>query len=181
MKTSTIFAAALAALVAAPIAAPVAAQTVSAGEQQLAASLGVEPGLYSVAQLVQLRAAMNDSDSSSAQTIAYILDNPKGDLAPATPNVSTRGEVTEGAAQLARQQGVEPGRYTVAELVLLDQYSSDSADSTYRDAILKGEVNANLDDGISAGKAQLAASLGVDPADYTSAELAAMYTDRIMD
>ena len=82
---------------------------------------------------------------------------------------------------LAASVGVEPGVYTVSELAALKN-AQDSDDNTRIAHIRNGgspvdsyasfastkSVDSN------AGKAQLAASLGVDAADYSTAELAAL-------
>ena len=57
------------ALAAAAISAPAFADPTS-----LAGSVGVEPGVYSVEQLIQLK-GLDDGDNAQRQ---YILDNPEG-------------------------------------------------------------------------------------------------------
>lgn len=67
--------AAFAALAAAAFAAPVAAQSVSPAERQLAQSLGVEAGVYSLSQLTRLQ-GLDDATNGSLR--AFIIDNPAG-------------------------------------------------------------------------------------------------------
>ena len=64
---STVFAAGLIALVALPA---------TADSTQLAQSVGVEPGVYSTTQLIQLRNLQSEPGTKTA--IQKILDNPQG-------------------------------------------------------------------------------------------------------
>lgn len=151
------------------LAVPAFAQ--SAGEAQLARSVGVEPGTYSVSQLIRLDEAQREND---AERIRYIKANPQGFV------VSSQGSdvVTDGEAQFARALGVEPGRLSVNELQRLDQAVRESEDVTARH-ILSGETRGDVAEdasAVSAGEAQLAASLGVDPANYTLNELVQIQT-----
>ena len=68
MTIKTIAAVALTAL-----ALPLAASAQSAGHEQLARSLGVEPGAYSVTQLAQIASFASEDSSTARQQIARIL------------------------------------------------------------------------------------------------------------
>ena len=79
----------------------------------LARSVGVEPGVYSVAQLIELK-SLDDGEQARRN---FILDNPEG----AGDTVASRSAV-EGAGlegKLAGSVGVEPGLYSVEQLVQL--------------------------------------------------------------
>jgi hypothetical protein len=83
--------------------------------------------------------------------------------------------------QLARSLGVEPGAYTLAELStikgLLDSGSSlDREEASVYEALAAHGVVSTQSVESSTAKAQLATFLGVNPADYTLAELAVMKT-----
>jgi hypothetical protein len=84
---------------------------VSQGAAQLARLLGVAPGAYSVAELIQLQTAISENDR---QTIAFILGG--GTPGDTTGDVSV---VTPGKAQLAAGLGLDPAAYSTAELVAL--------------------------------------------------------------
>ena len=96
------------ALAAAAISAPAFADPTS-----LAGSVGVEPGVYSVEQLIQLK-GLDDGDNAQRQ---YILDNPEG----TGGGVASKSVVTSRAAsgKLAASVGVEPGVYSVEQLLQL--------------------------------------------------------------
>ena len=90
---------------------------------------------------------------------------------PASANV--------GKDQFAATLGVNPDLYTMSELIRLDDALGENDLTTAR-AILDGDIRPNGSDVpvVNAATVQLAASLGVDPADHTPAELARMHTDR---
>lgn len=62
------------------------------GQTQLARAAGVEPGLYSTNQLVQILALQSESGSSSA--IQRILDNPQGGPLVGRLSTTTLGDTT---------------------------------------------------------------------------------------
>lgn len=80
------------------------------GWAQYAASLGVEPGEYTPAELQRLDRALAEND---AEEIRFILSG----AARTAPNPAE--VVTPGEAQLAALIGVDPADYTLAELVAL--------------------------------------------------------------
>lgn len=63
--------------VAATAALPLAAQAGS-GADQLARSLGVEPGVYSLTQLSTIAGYASENSGIARQQIAFILANPEG-------------------------------------------------------------------------------------------------------
>ncbi|MFQ6548007.1 hypothetical protein AADZ90_008605 [Aestuariibius sp. 2305UL40-4] len=72
--------------------------------------------------------------------------------------------------QLAAQLGVAPGTYSTSELIQLSRAVQDNDHQRIRQ-ITGGAVPSTQSVGISAGHAQLAAQLGVDPASYSVNEL----------
>lgn len=87
--------------------------------------------------------------------------------------------VSAGHAQFAALLGVDPQAYSLAELTELEVALSDN--DTARAAYILSHENREQRGGagnVSAGKAQLAAGLGVNPADYSLAELSALAAAR---
>lgn len=146
------------------------AQTVSPGSAQLALSAGVEPGQFSDAQLIRLIDAQRNNDR---EEINFILSQRGADVSR-----SDFGGVSAGAAQLAASVGVEPGALPLNDLVRLDraQFEDDDVTAAYILSGKSGSGSANA--ATNAGARQLAALLGVNPADYTVAELVALGTDQ---
>ena len=133
---------------------------------QLARSLGVEPGVYSTAQLVALRSALENDEIAFANAIR----NSGG----AGESVSASSK-NAGNSQFVASAGVGSD-FTAAEVAAL-RAAEDSDNHAQAYHIRKtggstGAFTASTKGGVSAGHAQLAASLGVDPADYSLAELA---------
>lgn len=161
MKSLLASAAVLAALSGAALASsPVPG--VTAGDAQLALTAGVEPGRYSRAELIRIIEAKRDNDNTAVQ---YYLSGANRGSAPANDSA--------GAVQLALTAGVEPGVYSVAELIQIIEAKREN-DTELLNFILSGENRQGERAGISPGKAQLAATLGVNAADYTLAELVSM-------
>ena len=136
---------------------------------QLARSIGVEPGVYSTAELIALRSAIEGDDHAQANAIRAGGNN--GFTA------STKS-ATSSSAQLAGSVGVEPGVYSAAQLIAL-RSALESDDHAQANAIRKGAdegMTASSKSGVSAATAQLAASLGVDPSDYSRDELARLHS-----
>ncbi|MCO6382538.1 MAG: hypothetical protein JXQ91_00770 [Vannielia sp.] len=110
------------ALAAVAITAPAFADNAS-----LSRSVGVEPGVYSVEQLIQLK-ALDDGDNAQRQ---FILDNPEG----ASAAVSSKSMIgASGTDKLAASVGVAPGVYSTAQLIELA--SLDDGDQARRAFIL---------------------------------------------
>lgn len=133
------------------------AQGIPAGEVQLAASAGVAPGVYSSAQMVQLIEARRDGD---ADRVSFILaqgtSTSRADFAASSPVTSASGR-------------------SAADLVLLNEARREN-DAQAVAFILSGGARSTGSDAsiVTPGEAQLAAIVGVDPADYTLSELTAM-------
>ena len=149
------------------------AQSVSPGAVQLANIAGVEPGLYTNAQLIRLIDAQRNDDTN---TIRFILSQGTSDVTR-----SDMGGVTPGAAQIAASLGVQPGTLSLNELIRLDAALAENDEHTadYIRAGQPGPSSASAAD--NAGAAQLAAILGVNPADYTLAELVQMRAEQMDD
>lgn len=131
-------------------------------DAQLAARAGVQPGAYSVAELNALIDARKDGD---ANAVAFIL------------NHGLRAEEQTGtpaARQLESALNVEPGRYTYAELraIAAERHRSDAPGA----ALAIAALNRSPADPavVTPGEAQIAAQLGLDPAQFTATELAAL-------
>ena len=96
-----------AALAAATLAAPAVAN------DQLARSLGVEPGVYSVSELAQLKTAIEENNDQRVDLIT-------GGTGEVLSTQSPAGDFGAGQSdQLARSLGVEPGVYSLSELAQL--------------------------------------------------------------
>lgn len=131
---------------------------------QLALSLGVEPGAYTTAQLIDLRAAREDRDQAK---VNYILS--QRDAAAA--RVSTSGRMPAADVQRSAIAGVAPGSLDSAALTQL-RAAREEGDRTTAAYILSGSPSSP--DAREAAKARLASVLRVDPADYSLAELHAL-------
>lgn len=136
---------------------------------QLAQSLGVEPGAYTLSQLIELRSATEDGDWTR---VNYIKDNAGADMA----SVSTKGSSSNaGTAQLEASLGVEPGTLTTAQLIDLKSALADDdiahANAIRNEASAPGMTASSMSSSVSSGDAQLAASLGVEPGQFSRAQL----------
>lgn len=74
---------------------------------QLALSIGVEPGQFTISQLAQLQAAMADDNQSQFD---FLLES----FTSGSAQISG-----DAGVQLARSLGVEPGRYTLSQLAAM--------------------------------------------------------------
>lgn len=130
------------------------------GDVQLALSAGVEPGKYTRAEMINIADARAEGDTAR---LNFFLS---GD--------NRRTEIP-GNAQLAAAAGVPEGRYTAAELQRLIEARAEGDNATIR-FILSGDNRRTPDPAevVTPGEAQLAAAVGVDPAQYTLTELVAM-------
>ena len=96
--------------------------------EQLARSLGVEPGMYSTSELILLAKAREDNDRTFERHV----------LGGGAAVVSTQSfDMMPGNDQLARSLGVEPGMYSTHELILLAKAREDN-DKTLERHILGG-------------------------------------------
>jgi len=172
MYTKSIFALTLIALTT-PIAGTAFA---GQGADQLAKLAGVPVGVYTVAQLIQLQDARREGDKVAE---AFILGQGNDGVSRSTMSVDNVGGA--GAEQLARLVDVAPGAYSVNEMIRLRDAINEN-DRAGVDYILNGSDSGNTGNDIGVvtpGKAQLAASLGLDPAAHTTAELVALYLDSL--
>ena len=117
----------LAALAAAAVSGPALAN------DQLARSLGVEPGVYSLSELATLKTLQDGDDH--VRIAAFAKGNGTGSD---VTTFSSKG-VSAGAAQLARSLGVEPGALSVSELVALR--SAEDSDDTHRANAIRAGAN----------------------------------------
>ncbi len=133
----------------------------NAGDVQLALSAGVEPGRYSRDELINIIAAREKGETTR---LNYFLSG---------ANRAASAKV--GDDQLAASAGVEAGRFTTAELQRLIN-AKEEGNRAEVNFILSGanRAAANPAEVVTPGEAQLAAAIGVDPADYTLNELIAL-------
>jgi hypothetical protein len=153
-----------------------AAATVEAtnpGHIQHAAALGVDPALFTEADLVALGRAMAEND---ATTVAWLKNRAIGRGVTTTPQSTNPGHL-----QHAASLGVDPALFSEADLVALDRAMDDNDAVTV--AWLKnraiGRGVTTTPQSTNPGHVQHAASLGVDPALFSEADLMAL--DRAMD
>jgi len=82
---------------------------------------------------------------------------------------ASAAETGPGLQQIAAYLGVDAGAYNTVELHQLLAARSNGDQSTFNYLLSHGDRTDN--DTVNAGKAQLAAQVGLNPNDYTSAEL----------
>ena len=132
----------------------------NAGDVQLALSAGVEPGKFSRAVVCKLSAARDYGETTRLNL--YLSG-------------ANRATEVPGNAQLAAAAGVTDGNYSANELqrLIIAQEEGDTTDVRF---ILSGDNRreGNPAEVVTPGEAQLAAAIGVDPAQYTLAELIAL-------
>ncbi|WP_044006458.1 hypothetical protein [Jannaschia sp. CCS1] len=136
--------------------------------EQLAQSIGVEVGVYTSSELVQMQAALADNNQALFNHLQSSFNG--------QDVVTTGGGISDGHAQFAASLGLDPGTYTASELIQIRTARENGDAATER--FLTGsaeEIISTQSGGISAGARQLATTLGVDPADYTLSELTRMY------
>lgn len=150
------------ALIALTLAGAASAATPSS-DYQLAAAAGVPAGQYTAAELQSIIDARRENDLAK---LNFFLSG---------ANRAAAEVQGDSAGQLAKIAGVQPGAYSASELqMIIDARKENDRDrvayvlsGTNRVAPAAAEV-------VTPGEAQLAASLGVDPAKYTLAELTAL-------
>ncbi|WP_339108310.1 hypothetical protein [Thioclava sp. GXIMD4216] len=131
---------------------------------------GVDVTQYSDAEARQINTALRDGDVSTARY--YINHEDRA--------VEHTADVNPGTAQLAAQLGLNPGNYTTAELEKVStSLRNDNIEAVafvvkHEDRAVPGAKGV-----VTPGKAQIAAQLGVNPADYTDAQLDKMLLDHI--
>lgn len=143
-----------------------AGNNTTSNDAQLARSAGVAPGAYSASELVNIIDARNDNDQIR---LNYYLSGAN------RTSASVQGDSSN---QLARIVGVQPGAYSAAELTQVIEARKDN-DREGVNFILSGSNRATpaAADFVSPGKVQLAAVLGLDPSQYTLAQLAQLTAD----
>lgn len=153
-KTSILALAALA------VTAPAQADNAS-----LARSVGVEPGVYSLQQLIELK-GLTEGESARRDNI---LDNPAGAGAEVATRADTAGP--RAAGKLAGSVGVAPGTYSVDQLIALQALAE--GDNAQRDYIIENPASAGVASRSGTGNeaAKLAASLGLQPGLYSVSQL----------
>jgi hypothetical protein len=82
---------------------------------------------------------------------------------------ASAAEANPGLQQIANQLGLESGAYSATELHQLLAAREDGDQSAYAWLLAHGDTRT--DAGVSAGKAQLAAQVNLNPAEFTTAEL----------
>lgn len=129
-------------------------------DNQLARSAGVEAGQYTAAELQNIIQARRDNDMSA---LNFYLSG---------ANRTEVSNATLGTEQLARIAGVAPGNYTTTELLNIISAQRDG-DVSALSFYLSGanRTGANPASAVTPGEAMLAASVGVDAANYTLSEL----------
>ncbi|AML52510.1 hypothetical protein [Falsihalocynthiibacter arcticus] len=137
----------------------------NAGNDQLAKIAGVEAGVYTTAELIQIDQARKTQDVEKLNF--YLLGENRVSRADYTGNVSG------GVAELAAIEGVSTNGYTASTLIELSvaENENDLEKVAFIKARAAGEISELAPNAVSPGKRQLAAVLGLDPASYTTAEL----------
>jgi hypothetical protein len=130
-------------------------------DAQLAGAAGVAAGQYTVAELQSIYNARVDNNQTALNF--YLTHG----------NRSTADG--DAANQLAKLAGVEPGKYNANELQAIINAQRDMQPEVVK-YIVSGENRVNNDavGTVTPGKAQIAARLGLNPADYTLSQLVAL-------
>lgn len=166
MKENTMFKSIITpALIALSLAGAASAGQVST-DAQLAGSAGVAAGQYTTTELQSIIDARLDNDQTA---LNYYLSGAN--------RSETKGD---SSGQLAMLVGVAPGAYSASELQMILDAKRDNEPS--QAAFVISGVNRKAVDAVGTvtdGKAQIAASLGLNPADYTLAQLAALDAERL--
>lgn len=140
----------------------------ASANDQLALSMGMEPGVYSTTELLQLQAALDDNNQILFQHLMTEFSDASAHDRAGTTTTSP------SVQQLANSIGVPPDQFTLSELLQLHTAIQESDTNTVA-FILNGGSEAPVDGSYSQGHLQLAREMGVDPADYTVSELANMF------
>ena len=142
------------------------AQSINPGVAQIAALIGVSANDYSLSQLIEIQDAIDAGDQEKAD---FLLANKRG------ASLSSSGvSVSAGAEHLAKLVGVAPGSYSIGDLALLADIKDGNSDVDAGFVLSRADRGASDLSVNSAGKLQLAASLGVNANDYTLSQLVAM-------
>lgn len=146
-----------------------AASTVAAtgpGDVQLALAAGVQPGTFSRAELITILQARSDEDAAK---LNYYLSGSNRVEAPSDP---------ASLAQLAGAAGVSGGDYSAIELAQLSQARLLENDATVAFIVNRAGKAPAAAEVVTPGEAMLASVVGVDPADYTLAQLIALQPEQ---
>lgn len=141
----------LTSILAIAIAAPALANP---GADQLARSLGVEPGTYSLSELVRLNEAAEEGSVTGAQIARFVTSGGADVVSSSNP----AGAITANEAQLIERAQIR--NYTLSADQILAGLRNDATVSD------RGVVTPT--------KALIARGLGVDAASFTTAELVAL-------
>ncbi|GAA0302934.1 hypothetical protein [Rhodovulum strictum] len=143
------------------------AQSVNGGAAQLALQIGVTPGEYSVAQLVRMRTALEDGNMTEFRHIRDRLRH---------GGFSTNTAPSVGRVALAERMEIDANEMSYADTLLLGMAKSTGQTGPVAAFWKNRDPNnpSRRASYVSPGEAQIAAGLGVDPADYTLAELVQM-------
>lgn len=140
------------------------ANSVNPGVAQLAAQAGVNAANLSAADVAAEWAFKHDTDAAASYEPGYV----SGALSS-----SNAGAVNAGVAQLAAQAGVNAANLSAADVAAEWAFKRDNdAAADYDARFVSGAVSAKDAGLITPARAQLAAQLGLNPADYSFAELA---------
>ena len=128
---------------------------------QIETTLGVTPGAYTAEELIDLTRAYEENDQAR---ISFIL---AGGSNPVDPD-------NAGTRQIAASLGVSADAFTLAQLIDLQRATEDNDQARIAFILSNGSapgVTVSGRDQVSGGKQQLAASIGVNGADFTLAQL----------
>ena len=143
----------------------------SPGEVQLANLAGVEPGVYSVADLIRL----DDSyrETNSAQEQRFILDEGRDGIAGRANSGFGAISTSAGAVHNAATVNVDGGIYTTGEIALIDAADGVTNDRHFVAFVKDGGLRDNTANVTSSSPAaqQLAGALGLDAGDFTLSQL----------
>lgn len=136
-----------------------------AGNDQLAKIAGVEPGIYTTAELIQIDEARKTYDD---ERLAYFLNGENR-----VSRNSATGSTSDAVRQLASIAGVSTAGYTAGTLHELIEAQRDFDDEkvAFIKARAAGEISDLSPTAVSAGKQQLADLVGKDASAYSIAEL----------
>lgn len=135
------------------------------GDVQLALSAGVQPGQYSRAELITILQAKSDGDTNKLNFYLSGTNRGTGQSDPAS------------IAQLAGAAGVS-GDYSATELARISQARTLEDDATVSFIVNRAGKAPAAAEVVTPGEAMLAAVVGVDPAEYTLAELIALQPEQ---
>jgi transposase len=133
---------------------------------QIARSLGLEPGVFTAAELAAIKGRVEDRDSNDAELIAALKSRTGAGV------VSTRS--VPAPNQVAANLGLDAGQFTASQVATI-KGRVEERDSN--DAELIAELKSRTGAGVVSTRSvpapsQVAASLGLDAGQFTAAEIA---------